>query len=79
MKKLALIMLVVGGLVTGLAGGVASADSSLAVCGFSPGTIHSLYARDGAPIAGPNSTTSWGAAPDAPNTPGQAVVNVCVN
>lgn len=61
-------------LVGSLAGGVASAASSSAVCGFAPGEIHSLFARetDGA-NAGPHAEVSWGGAPGTPNAPGQAV------
>ena len=47
--------------------------------GSDVGTNISLHAKDGPPNAGPNTSSGWFAAPGTPNTPGQAVKNVCVN
>lgn len=78
MKKLALIPVVVGGVLVGLLGGVASAASNSAVCGFAPGSIHRIFAEGPGPNAGPYAEVAWNGAPDKPNAPGQAVTNLCV-
>jgi len=50
-------------------------------CSTPPGAEVSQIAQgkpSASSVAGPNAATDWDTAPGAPNTPGQAVKNLCI-